>query len=123
MTRKYDFIDAGTTYAQGICAPASKAGAPDKLSLTITYAFMSLIAEPMSLSATDQIESFISENPDLLAKKTSSGDGIQMTVCTWLRLVEFSCFPSPPESTRTEVCLTLIVVTPGTIGLGTVLSI
>ena len=69
MTRKYDFIDAGTTYAQGICALASKAGARDKLSLTITYAFMSLIAEPMSLSATDQIESFISENPDLLAKK------------------------------------------------------
>ncbi len=68
LLRKYDFIDAAAIYAKGIRALAANAGAPDKFNLTITYAFMSLIAERLSKTQADDFESFAQENADLMAK-------------------------------------------------------
>lgn len=69
LLRKYDFIDAAAIYAKGIHTIATKAGAPQKFNLTITYAFMSLIAERLALSPTLEFEAFVSANPDLLSKR------------------------------------------------------
>ncbi len=65
---KYDFIDAAATYAKGIRALATKAGAPQKFNLTITYAFMSLIAERLATKPHGDFKEFVSENPDLMSK-------------------------------------------------------
>jgi hypothetical protein len=67
LLNKYDFIDATAIYARGIRTIAEKAGAADKYSATITYAFMSLIAERMALSKGKPFEAFLAENPDLLS--------------------------------------------------------
>jgi hypothetical protein len=68
LLKKYDFIDAAALYAKGIRQLASDAGAPHKFNLTITYAFMSLIAERMIGTACDDAERFIEDNPDLMRK-------------------------------------------------------
>ncbi len=68
LLRKYDFIDAAAIYAKGIRTLAANAGAPMKFNLTITYAFMSLIAERMATHPTDGFDHFATENPDLLGK-------------------------------------------------------
>lgn len=67
LLKKYDFIDAASTYAKGIQAIAWKAGAPKKFNLTITYAFMSLIAERM-MSSHQGFDDFAAQNPDLMSK-------------------------------------------------------
>ena len=68
LLRKYDYIEAAAIYAKGIRTLAAKAGAPDKFNLTITYAFMSLIAERLANSQTESFKVFTQENPDLMAK-------------------------------------------------------
>ncbi|CAD0184290.1 hypothetical protein RUESEDTHA_01169 [Ruegeria sp. THAF57] len=68
LLRKYDFIDAAATYAKGIRSLAAKAGDPDKFNLTITYAFMSLIAERLANGQSDDFAAFSQENPDLMTK-------------------------------------------------------
>jgi hypothetical protein len=68
LLTKYDFIDATAAYARGIKSIAAKAGVPDKFSATITYAFMSLIAERMARSKGEPFEAFLGKNPDLLSK-------------------------------------------------------
>ncbi|MGV6804987.1 MAG: hypothetical protein ACWA49_12330 [Ruegeria sp.] len=68
LLNKYDFIDAAAIYAKGIRALATKAGAPDKFNLTITYAFMSLIAERMSRAPADGFDSFAADNSDVMVK-------------------------------------------------------
>lgn len=68
LLRKYDFIDAAAIYAKGIRAITTRAGAPQKFNLTITYAFMSLIAERLAMSPTPEFEVFASANADLMSK-------------------------------------------------------
>ncbi|QPH54488.1 hypothetical protein [Pontivivens ytuae] len=68
LLRKYDFIDAAAFYAKGIRELATKAGSPQKFNLTITYAFMSLIAERLATKAHRDFKAFVSENPDLMSK-------------------------------------------------------
>ncbi len=68
LLNKYDFIDASAIYAKGIRALAAQAGAPDKFNLTITYAFMSLIAERMTQTSDGGFETFIAANPDIMDK-------------------------------------------------------
>ncbi len=72
LLRKYDFIDAAAIYAKGIRALAAKAGAPDKFNLTITYAFMSLIAERMAKSSDRSYDDFVAAHPDLMSKSVLS---------------------------------------------------
>ncbi len=68
LLQTYDFIDAAAIYAKGIRTLAAKAGAPDKFNLTITYAFMSLIAERMENTQVKGFDAFVSANPDLMSK-------------------------------------------------------
>lgn len=70
---KFDFIEAAATYARGIRAIAAKAGSPEKFNLTITYAFMSLIAERMSADPQVSFEKFASDNADLMSKSVLAG--------------------------------------------------
>ena len=73
LLKKYDFLEAATIYANGIRALAAKAGAPRKFNLTITCAFMSLIAERMAAKAYDDPEIFAGDNPDLMSKDALAG--------------------------------------------------
>lgn len=76
MLNKYGFMDAALKYGENIDAIATKAGAAGKFNTTITFAFMSLIAERMALDkpvdqAADQAgdyDDFIFRNQDLLSK-------------------------------------------------------
>ncbi len=68
LLRKYDFIDAASIYAKGIRTLATKAGAPKKFNLTITYAFMSLIAERMDSNPNATFDTFVAGNSDLMSK-------------------------------------------------------
>lgn len=64
---KYDFIEAAAIYAKGIRAITQKAGVPQKFNLTITYAFMSLIAERFETDSKQDFDVFVSDNPDLMS--------------------------------------------------------
>ncbi|MGR3711929.1 MAG: hypothetical protein ACU0A6_02265 [Shimia sp.] len=72
LLRAYDFIDASAKYAKGIRAIAERAGAHDKFNLTITYAFMSLIAERMEGFEGD-FEAFATSYPEVMDKAVLSG--------------------------------------------------
>ena len=65
---KYDFVDATTIYANGIRTIAAKHGAGDKFNVTITYAFLGLIAQRMAKSTATTHADFVAKNPDLLSK-------------------------------------------------------
>ncbi|MEL6235931.1 MAG: hypothetical protein AAFR46_16155 [Pseudomonadota bacterium] len=69
LLRKYDFVDAVSIYAKGVRSIAAQAGAPEKVNLTITYAFISLIAERLSRSPWAGWEAFADAHPDLLRKQ------------------------------------------------------
>lgn len=69
MLRKHDFIEAAVKYGDNIQAIASKAGVPRKFNTTITFAFMSLIAERMATNEQTDFDSFIATNEDLLSKQ------------------------------------------------------
>jgi len=68
MLDQYDFIEACLRYASTIRAMAENVGVPEKYNMTITFAFMSLIAERKSQSNGTDLASFIASNPDLLDK-------------------------------------------------------
>ena len=68
LLKTHDFIDAAALYAKGIRAVAQKAGADQKFNLTITYAFMSLIAERLAETPEITLEAFATSNPDLVSK-------------------------------------------------------
>ncbi len=68
LLSKSCFMDAATVYARSIDTMAIKAGAPEKFNLTITLAFMSMIAERMAGADYREFEDFISRNPDLLSR-------------------------------------------------------
>ncbi len=69
MLQKYPYIEACSRYANTIHTIASRAGAVGKFNVTITFAFLSLIAERLheSRQITD-FEDFIAHNEDLLSK-------------------------------------------------------
>ena len=68
LLKTYDFIDAAATYAKGIRAIATNAGAPQKFNLTITYAFMSLIAERMAEVPDIGFDDFVLRFPEVMSK-------------------------------------------------------
>jgi len=67
MLRTYDFLDASLKYSECINTLATRAGAGQKFNLTITLAFLSLIAERMNATRHDSFETFIQQNQDLLS--------------------------------------------------------
>ena len=68
MLRSYDFLDATAKFAGNIKSIATKAGVPGKFNATITFAFLSLIAERMGTTEHSNYDDFISQNQDLLSK-------------------------------------------------------
>lgn len=62
---EHDFPEAVQRIYAGIRAMAERGGAPQKANATITWAFMSLIAERMGTTQHDDAADFISKNPDL----------------------------------------------------------
>lgn len=68
MLRKYPFIEAAVRYGENINIIATKAGAATKFNTTITFAFMSLIAERMATTDHADNDDFITRNQDLLSK-------------------------------------------------------
>ena len=74
MLHRYSFLEAATKYAAGINALATEAGVPDKFNLTITLAFLSLIAERIQTSSSQQadFDVFLEKNQDLMSRKVLS---------------------------------------------------
>ncbi|MHA1564156.1 MAG: hypothetical protein ACTSX7_02480 [Alphaproteobacteria bacterium] len=68
MLRKYDFLEAAVRYGRNINIIATKASASDKFNTTITFAFMSLIAERMATTDHANYDDFTARNQDLLSK-------------------------------------------------------
>lgn len=62
---RHDFFEAASGVASGIRGLAEKAGAPDKFNATITWAYLSLIAERMRTTEHSGAADFIARNPDL----------------------------------------------------------
>ncbi len=68
MLSAYSFIEASAKYAENIGTIATKAGVPHKFNATITFAFLSLIAERMDVTEHTNYEEFIAQNQDILSK-------------------------------------------------------
>ncbi len=69
MLHKYSYLDACTKYMKVIDVLARSVGAYDKLNITITFAFLSLIAERIYANKELEYKDFIKKNPDLLSSK------------------------------------------------------
>ena len=67
---RFDFFEALTKTANGIRELTVKAGATNKFNATITFAFMSLIAERRLNDVFPSAEIFVERNPDLLDRAT-----------------------------------------------------
>jgi len=72
MLHKYSYIEACTKYSNAINTIATNAGAPDKFNVTVTFAFLSLIAEHIHGSSWSGFDEFLSQNEDLLARDALS---------------------------------------------------
>jgi hypothetical protein len=69
MLRKYEYLEACSRYANGINTIATNAGVPEKFNVTITFAFLSLIAERIhATTERSSFEEFLAQNEDLLSK-------------------------------------------------------
>lgn len=72
MLHKYSFLDASAKYASSINTIATNAGAPEKFHMTITLAFLSLIAERIHTTKQSNFAEFLEKNEDLLSKEVLS---------------------------------------------------
>jgi len=72
MLHKYDYVEACTNYAAAISEIAAKAGAPEKFNVTITFAFLSLIAERVATTGAPSFAEFVSQNEDLMSRSALS---------------------------------------------------
>ncbi len=68
LLQKYDFITAAYHYASSIQIIAKNAGMEHKYNTTITLSLLSLISERMESSNDHDIDTFITNNPDLIKK-------------------------------------------------------
>lgn len=68
MLRRYPFVEAAARYARTIRTMAERAGASQKFNVTVTLAFMDIIAERIQRGGFADCESFLARNPDLLDK-------------------------------------------------------
>lgn len=63
---RHDFFEAASGVAAGIRGLAERAGASDKFNATITWAYLSLIAERMRTTEHSGAVDFIMRNPDIV---------------------------------------------------------
>lgn len=66
MLERYQFIEACSRYSATIRSMAESVGAAEKFNVTITLAFMSLIAERKGRCASRDPDAFLESNADLL---------------------------------------------------------
>jgi hypothetical protein len=69
MLKKYHYIEACTRYSITINTMATNAGAADKFNVTITFAFLSLIAERIHETSESGFDEFLASNEDLLSRE------------------------------------------------------
>lgn len=72
MLDEYDFIEACSRYASTIRALAESVGALDKFNMTVTIAFLSLIAERKTRLPRADFDAFLEANPELLDREVLS---------------------------------------------------
>lgn len=60
--RRYEFFEAAQVLAGGLRRLTVRAGAPQKYNATVTFAFLSLVAERMGNESSD---AFLTMHPDL----------------------------------------------------------
>lgn len=66
MLHKYPYPRACAEYAEAIAAIAENAGSPEKFNVTITFAFLSLIAERIhAAGGYSNFDAFLARNEDL----------------------------------------------------------
>lgn len=65
LLRQAPFLEAVCRYVCGIRALAKRAGHPDKFNMTITFAYLSVIAERMADAPEANWPDFIGANADL----------------------------------------------------------
>lgn len=63
----HGFFKALQIYADGLMALVEKAGVPEKFNATVTFAYMSAIAERMHRHPSVSAADFIAANPELLS--------------------------------------------------------
>jgi hypothetical protein len=63
-----EFLDAAAIYCRVLKAMTARIGKPEAFHLTITLAFLSLIAERADLECPASFEDFAQANPDLMDK-------------------------------------------------------
>ena len=68
MLHKHGFLKTSAQYSETIQSIAAKAGVPEKFNLTITLAFLSLIAERIHSKEHSNFDEFIVRNEDLMSK-------------------------------------------------------
>ncbi|MGB0900114.1 hypothetical protein [Halocynthiibacter sp.] len=66
--QNYDFFEAAHLYASGLKALVTKAGVPEKFNATVTFAFLSVIAQKMVLHPDVPAEDLPDCCPELLQK-------------------------------------------------------
>lgn len=64
---RHGFFKALQIYADGLMALVEKAGVPEKFSATVTFAYISEIAERMHRRPTASAGDFIAANPEILS--------------------------------------------------------
>ena len=69
LLRHKPFLEAAVAYIRGLKKLATDAGAPMKFNMTITLAYLGLIAERIEADQNTHWGKFISSNADLLDKK------------------------------------------------------
>ncbi|SRR5579883_2859117 len=65
MLRRHDFPAAAQRYCEGVRALAARAGHPEVFNVTMTIAFLALVAERMDARAGEDFESFTARHPEL----------------------------------------------------------
>jgi hypothetical protein len=64
---RHGFFKALQIYAQGLATLVEKAGVPEKFNATVTFAYMSVIAERMHRRPSPSAGAFIAANPEILS--------------------------------------------------------
>ena len=68
LLRRHEFTDAVLRYANALRGITQRAGKPEGFNLTVTIAFLALIAERMAAGTAQDFAAFARANPDLFVK-------------------------------------------------------
>jgi hypothetical protein len=68
ILRRHDYLESAQRYSDALRLIAGRAGHPQAFNLTITIAFLALIAERMAGHEAEDFAGFAARNPELLEK-------------------------------------------------------